>query len=433
MAEHAATGADGPKSDNRALIAFENAVIAKQCLHYAYNEMEYNGPKMTEEGAALLKKADRLLADNHRPLAARQYFEGKDQQDLELALIEAGAHAAALEDITPRTAQMLQDDILRAEVDQSNPTDDEETLTPEEEYNLGLVRMAAYLGDPPRGRDPRVRQTAEYKAVIEPLVNNANRIIFAHELKVKQIVGYHAIRCGADTWAMTDELYGTEGIEIETHDHGAGHHWYSHHYHHDGHNIFIAYMHNGVRYIQAATELFPKGFPRSRALEIVERIREYLKETDEEEPSDERPFWRILHDLHGAVSVGVHDVDPLFIQILHDELADIQAEKGVFERLLQTMALDNLHAARFLAGAVIPTSTITCTDQQVSAVAEAAAQAGMDANQVAYLVESLYRDPLTAGVLRPMTNHEVIEIINLNYKDIPEENQQYLFHQMTNQ
>ena len=291
--------------------------------------------------------------------------------------------------------------------------------------------MAAYLGDPPQGRNPRVRELPDYQAIIEPLVENANEVIFAHELKVKQVVGHQAAEHGADTWGMTDELYGTEGLELDTHtcderckEHKAPRH-------NDGYNIFMAYMHNGIRYIQAATEPFPNGFPRPRALHITERIREFLEETDDDIFNDdiheERAYWRILHDLHGAVAVGVHDINPLSIEITHDDIAGGElTERGMMQQILHTIALDNLHAARFLAGATIPTEYLAPDERQVKAIINAAQHADMDAHQMAYLAEALYQDPLTVGVIRPKVDAEIAKPVQENLMDLPKTNKRHL-------
>ena len=439
IARHAASRPDQPTSDNDARIAFENAVIAKQCIHYAYLDAGHYYPEPTDEASALIATADQLLVNNQRaPAPTNRRQEELLDQDLEIALAEARAHSAALETIVQLIEQLPHDDLLAAEVARQDQSEDTDPPTPEDDRNTGLVRMASYLGDPPKGRTPRIRELPAYQAVIKPLVQNANQVIFAHELTVKQVMGDHAIRHGADAWGMTDELYGTEGIEIDTHECDESCH-VSQAPHH---NIFMAYMHNGIRYIQAATEPFPEGFPRPRALLITERIRAYLQETYEDyifdddredndifddDREDNRAYWRILHDLQGAVSVGVHDIDPLSIEMTHTPIVGGQPiEDGLMQHILHAIALDNLHAARFLIGITMPTRYLVPDERQVKAVIHAAQQAGMDAHQVAYLAEALYQDPLTLGVIQPKTDGKITKRVQQNYTDLPEANNRHL-------
>ena len=433
IAQHAASRTDQPESDNDARIAFENAVIAKQCIHYAYLDAGHNYPEPTDNAATLIATADQLLVNNQRaPTPTKHRHEELLDQDLEIALAEARAHSAALETIVQLVEQLPHDNLLAAEVNSQHRPEDPEPPTPEEERNTGLIRMASYLGDPPKGRNPRIRELPAYQAVIRPLVQNANQVIFAHELNIKQVMGDHAIRHEADAWGMTDELYGTEGIEIDTHTCDERCHVSQATRHSDGHNIFMAYMHNGIRYIQAATEPFPHGFPRPRALQITERIRTFLEKTYEndlfdDDLEDDRPYWRILHDLHGAVAVGVHDIDPLSIEMTHTPIIGGQpTEEGLMQHILHAIALDNLHAARFLAGATIPTRHLVPDERQVKAIIHAAQHAGMDAHQVAYLAEALYQDPLTAGVIHPKTDEIITKRVQQDHMDLPKANNRHL-------
>ena len=431
VARHAASQDGQPQSDNHARVAFEQAVLAKQCLHYAYLIIPSDEESAKDEITSLVAAADQLLVENQRPeLPHYRDAEQQNAQDLELALAEAQAHHKALLDIKASIKAIPAEDLLEQEVAGVHMQDEhDDPSTPEDERNKGLIRMAAYLGDPPRGRAPEIRALTEYRALLNPLVEHANEVIFTHELTVKQNIGEHASRHGADIWGMTDELYGTEGIFFETHtcEQRCTNHRFPQH--HNGHNIFMAYMHNGVRYIQAATEPFPSGLPRSRALSITEHMREFLEKTDpfEDFPQDERHYWRILHDLNGAIAVGVHDIDQLSISFTHEDLTKTSLPtEGLMQHILHAIALDNLHAVRFLAGAVIPSKYLTPNEQQVKAVIEAAQAAGMDTHQLAYLAESLYRDPATTGVIHTMPTPEVTDQIKENLKYLPEPNRQHL-------
>ena len=436
IAQHAASRTNQPESDNDARIAFVNAVIAKQCVHYAYLDDGYNYPEPTGIAASLVATADQLLVNNQRtPAPQTPHPEDQLAQDLDIALAEARAHSATLASIAQFIADLPHDDLLAAELASDHESKDQDPPTPEEERHKGLVRMAAYLGDPPHGRDPCIRELPAYQAVLEPLVQNANQIIFAHELKVRQVVGNHAAHHGADTWGMTDELYGTEGLELDTHTCDEKCEGHKAPRHNDGYNIFMAYMHNGIRYIQAATEPFPHGFPRPRALEITERIREFLEETDDDlfyaDIQEERAYWRILHDLDGAVAVGVHDINPLSIEFTHLDITDgTTTEQGLMQHILHAIALDNLHAARFLAGATMPTKYFVPEEHQVKAVIDAAQNAGMDAHQVDYLAEALYQDPLTVGVIRPKVDAEIAKRVQENHTALPEANNRHLALQL---
>ena len=443
IARHAASRTNQPESDNDARIAFENAVIAKQCIHYSYIDAAENFPEPTGIAATLVANADQLLVDNQRAPAPQTHLHDEQlTHDLEIAIAEARAHFTALQTIAQIIKHLPHDDLLLTEISNQDQSEDTDPPTPEKERNTAMVRMAAYLGDPPRGRDLRIRYLPDYKPFIEPLVQAANEIIFAHELTVKQVVGLHATQHGADVWAMTDELYGTEGIEIDDHTCDERCEVSQAPRHHDGHNIFMAYMHNGLRYIQAATEPFPPGFPRARALQITERIRKFLEGMPDEDTLDEdildsltfnndRPYWRILHDLHGAVTVGVHDIDPASISYAHEDITGGELIKeGLMQHILHAVALDNLHAARFLAGAEMPTKYFVPDERQVKAVIHAAQHAGMDAHQVAYLAEALYQDPLTVGVIQPKVDQKTTKCVQENLMDLPKVNTQHLANRL---
>lgn len=417
-------------------IAFENAVIAKQCIHYSEVAQGRDGYDADEPTTQLIRAADDLISANTpkeqtRPNHARDL----DIRELDLAIAEAEAHAAIVQAIAGRIADVPYDDLLAEELDSretGSDYDDPAPLSPDEDRIYGLVRMAAYLGDPPKGRDTRIRYQDAYQETLEPLIESANRIIFAHELKIKEQIGEHAAQHRVDHWEMTDELHGLDDLYFDCHscEEYCGARSAARHNGKD--DILMAYMHNGVRYIQAATEPFPKGFPRERALEFTETIHESLADSDPMLPMNERSFWRILHDLHGAITVGVHDIDPVAVEIVQQDIAGGKPAKGLRQHVIHALALDNLHAARFLASATIETTRMSPTEQQVKEVIEAAQKSGMDSHQVAYLAEALYRDPPTLGVIRPAASEDIIQEVKENLMNLPAANNYHLARQLTN-
>ena len=86
IARHAASRTNQPESDNDARIAFENAVIAKQCIHYAYLDAGHNYPEPTGIEATMVATADQLLVNNQRAPAPKTHRpEEQLAQDLEIA------------------------------------------------------------------------------------------------------------------------------------------------------------------------------------------------------------------------------------------------------------------------------------------------------------------------------------------------------------
>ena len=99
--------------------------------------------------------------------------------------------------------------------------------------------------------------------------------------------------------------------------------------------------------------------------------------------------------------------------------------------LIHSAATDNSHAAGFPAGSTIPAVRFMPTDQQVNAMAEAAQQASMDAHQVAFLAEAMYRDPATLGII-PTRPDEAIREVAQSPITLPEPNHSCLVHRLQN-
>lgn len=400
-------------------VAFENAVRAKHCLHYARLEHDDYPPSDYEN--TLLASADRLLVKNHRPDARRPH-DGRQrhEQDRALAITEARAHAGALADVI---ALM-----------ESKPDPDETPQEVIQEWHTGLVRMAAYLADPPRGRGTPFREGETYRQVMSQLVAEVNKIIFANEHLIKTDIGCQAAAHPDEPYDLLDELYGTEGFETTFHDCGPSClPEEDPHLRNQGHEIIFAFMHNGVRFVRAATEPMPQEYPQKAALCLIDALRQELDAIQEEAPEYEyRHFWHDLHDLQAAASVGVHAIYPLDLETIHDDLMPDLPRPGIVQYLLHSATMENLHAVRFLTSAVIPTARFAPTDQQVEAVIEAARANGMDGHQVAFLAAAMYRDPAMVGSGRPQPDERAIEEVAQRSIRLPEPNHSYLVHRLKN-
>lgn len=409
-------------------LAFQNAVRARQCVHYAQYAAQTDHWEPTDREARIIAESGEMLARNQPVTEAGLPDRADFNEQVSAALSEALAHERTIDHITQLLADTPADNLLREEADQReidgadapHPGPAQRAIrSGHDDHIAGLVRMAAYLGDPPEGRREEIRRSGRYGEAIERLVSRANRVIVRHELTVRQVIGEQAAWHGADAWEMTDELTSADGLQVDDHECDDQCDRIPDRRHHQGHNIFIAYMHNGVRYIQTATEPFPEGMPRSRALLITEGVRQWLKYSmldarEQGDPWDTRPYWRILHDLQGAVLAGVHDLDELTVEIVTTEAKSGDRQAGIRRRVIDGLALDNLHAARFLAGHALNAEVAGPTEEQARAVLEAAEAAGMDAHQRARLAESLYMDPAVAGIVRsPLSEADAEDAVSI--------------------
>ena len=195
--------------------------------------------------------------------------------------------------------------------------------------------------------------------------------------------------------------------------------------------VFLTYISHGIKYVQCATDPYPKGFPPDLAREHVQSIKDRINSFSDDEADIPR-FWEIVNNLETAISVGLHDMDHFSLDLIVDGLRDgFDTPDGLMYHAILALALGNVHAARFLSKWYLRPSNTAPTPHQAVCILDAAKDAGLDPHQLHTLAKSINLDPDQAGITLPRLKQESLQNLeDIETLDVPYVNAEFLRNAM---
>lgn len=388
-------------------LACERAITAKQMLAFAQQHLDQ--PQEARWMSSILQRANRSIIENH------------DNGWTELIQDDRLQKATAEAELNTRLIQTLAKAI-------KDPTPDD-PMPPRirEMAALANIRTVAQMAVPHRFQEPLIIHHPVYMEQLGELHYAAQPVLDQHHNQLKTM--YPDEEMAQKLWAAARETIpraGTTNIWITT---SADEDMPP-----DQTTIHMMFLYQGIKHFTTIADPFPPGYPAYRAHQAAEACRRALAQASAQDDGQfTRSAWQQLHNMQAAIANGVHDISTFHLDMLADSIYSTDGYTRAINTLAaQAMALDNHHAARFIAGSHPGRYTSHPTIEQAQAVINAARSAGINDYQMAPLAEAMGHNPASLGVLRTPVNKNDVYYLDIMEDILPEQNHRNLLQTMNN-
>ena len=391
-------------------IAFSNAEKAKQYLHYADRFLKTEEQKRFLND--LVRDANGIISDVFRH--QRDY---DDLDDDELPTIET-VNADAT--IRIRTIDKFRRPTVAYEDHLNLPEEIQD------EWETAIVRMIAYMGSPDYASLPYITHNPDCHEMIETLYLIANKVVKPKQDRLKVHIDDSMEKYSVLLPALIENPIGVNDTHLgfyspDPNEHGMP----------VGTDIFITHLFHGIKYIQSATEPYPHEFPATLAREHIASIKERIENLSEGD-ANLHALWQIVHNLEGAIAVGIHDLDHSTVEVIVDNFKrSDELPNGIIRHIAKSLSIDNAHATQFLSKWYLAPQNSAPTTKQAKQIMETALSAGLDKYQLTDLAKHLNQDPASIGItITPIPEDTLEEIDDVEMLYVPSPNARYLRQRM---
>ena len=391
-------------------IAFSNAERAKQYLHYANRFLKTDEQKRFLND--LVRDANSIISDVLRH--QHDYDEPEDDElpTFETVNADATIRIRTIEKFRRTTAAYMDQLNLPEEI--------------QDEWETAIVRMIAYLGAPEYASLPYVTHNPDCHEIIETLYRTANAVVKPKQDRLKVHIDDSMEKYSVLLRTLIENPIGVNDTHLGIYSPDANEHGMP-----VGTDVFIIHLFHGIKYIQSAKEPYPHGFPAALAREHIVSIKERIENLSEGD-ANLHALWQIVHNLEGAISVGIHDLDHSTVEVIVDNFRQgDELPNGIIKHIAKSLSLDNAHATQFLSKWYLAPKNSAPTLQQGKQIMDTALSAGLDTYQLTDLAKHLNQDPASIGITIPPIPKETLEEIDdVETLYVPDTNARYFRQRM---